>query len=125
MIINDETRRTTMMSESESAPPPAPPEGEQGGTATVTRPRPTRPKVDRMPPWKVLLHNDDVHEILFVVETVLKLTPLKRQDAVLRTLEAHESGLAMLLATHREHAELLEEQFTSAGLTVTIEPDDS
>ncbi|MCH7572875.1 MAG: hypothetical protein IH891_08175 [Planctomycetes bacterium] len=37
-------------------------------------------------------------------------------------LEAHKSGLALLLSTHREHAELLQEQFTSKRLTVTIQP---
>ncbi len=40
-----------------------------------------------------------------------------------RTLEAHETGVAMLLVTNREHAELLAEQFASKSLTVTIEPD--
>lgn len=29
----------------------------------------------------------------------------------------------MLMATHREYAELLQEQFASKGLIVTIEPD--
>jgi ATP-dependent Clp protease adapter protein ClpS len=37
-------------------------------------------------------------------------------------LEAHKRGLALLVSTHREHAELLQEQFTSKKLTVTIEP---
>jgi ATP-dependent Clp protease adapter protein ClpS len=39
-----------------------------------------------------------------------------------RTVEAHESGVALLIVTHRERAELIQEQFQTRGLTVTIEP---
>jgi ATP-dependent Clp protease adapter protein ClpS len=95
------------------------------GTVTVEQAetRPAPPKLDRMPPWKVLLYNDDVNDVQYVVETILELTSLNRQMAVQRMLEAHTRGLTLLLATHREHAELLEEQFASKRLTVTIEPD--
>ncbi len=95
------------------------------GTATLTRPRtrPAPPKVDRMPQWKVLLHNDDINEIGYVVEAIVELTCLNPLQALLQTLEADRSGLALILSTHRERAELLQEQFTSKRLTVTIEPD--
>jgi ATP-dependent Clp protease adaptor protein ClpS len=75
-----------------------------------------------LPPWKVLLHNDDKNDVLFVVDTIVELTPLKKQDAEIRTVEAHNSGVSLLLTTHKERAELYQEQFTSKGLTVTIEP---
>lgn len=103
-------------SEHQAASPP-------DGTATITTPRPAPPRVDRLPPWRVLLHNDDVNDFEFVIATVIELTALAPEEAVVRTLEAHESGLALLLCTHREHAELLQEQFTSKRLTVTIEPE--
>jgi ATP-dependent Clp protease adapter protein ClpS len=51
------------------------------------------------------------------------LTTLSPEDAIVRTIEAHESGLALLLVTHRERAELYVEQFHSRSLTVTIEPE--
>jgi ATP-dependent Clp protease adaptor protein ClpS len=92
-------------------------------TMTLERTRPAPARVDRMPPWKVLLHNDDVNEMESVVETIVELTPLKEQEALLCMIEAHKTGVALLLATHREHAELLQEQFASKRLTVTIEPD--
>lgn len=76
-----------------------------------------------MPPWNVLLHNDDVNEMGFVVETIVELTTLTPQTALVRMLEAHRKGLALLLSTHREYAELLQEQFASKGMQVTIEPD--
>lgn len=75
-----------------------------------------------LPPWKVLLHNDDKNEMMFVVFTVVELTTLGEQDAKQRTLEAHKTGVALLLVTHKERAELYQEQFKSKGLTVTIEP---
>ena len=80
--------------------------------------RPPQP----MPPWKVLLHNDDKNDIGFVVKTIMELTPLDENEAKERTDEANESGVALLLTTHKERAELYQEQFTSKGLTVTIEP---
>ena len=93
--------------------------------ATATRPETTPAKSPpaQLPKWKVLLHNDDKNEMLFVIQSIVELTPLNRQDAMNRMLEAHDSGLALLLTTHKERAELYQEQFQSKGLTVTIEPE--
>jgi ATP-dependent Clp protease adapter protein ClpS len=95
------------------------------GTAVAvrTRPKPAPPRVDRMPLWKVLLHNDHVNEFGYVVETIIELVKVNPRQALLQTVEAHKRGVALLLATHREHAELLVEQFATKRLTVTIEPD--
>lgn len=89
----------------------------RGATAVRTAP----PVVDRLPQWKVLLHNDEVNDMGYVVETITTLTSLNRHAAFRRMLEAHSSRVALLLLTHREHAELLQEQFGSKKLTVTIE----
>ena len=80
-----------------------------------------RPK--QLPPFKVLLHNDDVHTFESVIAAILKLTTLQPQEAILRTLEAHETGVALLLVTHKERAELYQDQFATFQITVTIEPD--
>jgi ATP-dependent Clp protease adaptor protein ClpS len=96
---------------------------DEGGVAVQTRPQPAKPETDRMPPWRVLLHNDDVNTFEDVVDTILELTRLSDMEAIERMLEAHLKGVSLLLMTHREHAELLHEQFTSKCLTVTIEPD--
>lgn len=102
--------------------------GEKGSAATKTKPKKSRKKSPAkkppqpLPPWKVLLHNDDVNAVDFVVQTIVVLTPLNLEDAVQRTLEAHKSGVALLLTTHKERAELYRDQFMSKGLTVTIEP---
>jgi ATP-dependent Clp protease adaptor protein ClpS len=99
-----------------------------GGGAAVAKPKsarkasPKKKPPQPLPPWKVLLHNDDKNAFEFVIKTICELTPLVEQDALLRTKEAHETGVALLLTTHRERAELYQEQFQTKGLVTTIEP---
>jgi ATP-dependent Clp protease adaptor protein ClpS len=100
---------------------------ESGGTATAKPKKARKPKSKQkppgmLPPWKVLLHNDDKNSVPHVIMSIIELTPLNEQDAKLRTLEAHETGVSLLLVTHKERAELYHDQFQSKGLTVTIEP---
>lgn len=89
----------------------------------------TKPTIEQdqktrwLPPFRVILHNDDVNTVDHVVRTIVKLTPLNTEEAVARTLEAHETGSSMLLVTHKERAELYVEQFASCKLNVTCEPD--
>jgi ATP-dependent Clp protease adapter protein ClpS len=99
----------------------------KSGTATAKPKRasktaPKRKPPQMLPPWKVLLHNDDKNDVEFVISTIVELTTLNKDAAKLRTLEAHETGVALLLTTHKERAELYKDQFDSKGLTVTIEP---
>jgi ATP-dependent Clp protease adaptor protein ClpS len=88
----------------------------------------TRPEVDRqtrlLPPFRVMLHNDDVNTFEHVITAILKLTPLNEQEAIEKTIEAHETGASLLLVTSKERAELYVEQFASLSLTVTCEPDE-
>ena len=81
------------------------------------------PAAKLLPPFKVLLHNDNVNEFIYVVATIVELTPLTAEEAFVRTLEAHENRVSLLLVTHKERAELYCEQFASRRLTVTTEPD--
>jgi len=84
--------------------------------------KPTPPKAGKLPPYKVLLHNDDHNAMDHVVESIFALTPLKEYEAIRKMYEAHQRGLTLLLTTHKERAELYRDQFKSKGLTVTIEP---
>lgn len=98
----------------------------EGGTATVEPPKvkPKKRPPGLMPQWKVLLHNDDKNTIDYVIHSLVELTPLTVNEAIQRTQEAHKQKLALILVTHKERAELYQEQLTSKGLTVTIEPDE-
>lgn len=80
-------------------------------------------QTQQLPPYRVVLHNDDVNTFDHVILAILRLTPLEGEEAVARTLEAHETGASVLLVTHQERAELYCEQFASVSLTVTCEPD--
>ena len=106
----------------------ASPETGDGGVATLAPPRerkaPDKGKPKQLPPYKVLLHNDDVNTFEHVIASILSLTALEFETAVERTIEAHKTGVALLLITHRERAELYMDQFTSLSITVTIEPDE-
>ena len=104
------------------------PDVQQGGQdpsdgAVTVEEQAAPPITQQLPPFKVLLHNDDVNDFEHVIGAVMRLTPLGMEDAILRTIEAHESGVALLLVTHQERAELYCEQFASCSLTVTTEPD--
>ena len=98
---------------------PAPP----AVTSTDTRSQPASPQTRPLPPWKVLLHNDDVNEMEYVVRTIISLTTIQETSAIEKVQEAHQAGLSLLLTTHQERAELFQQQFQSANLTVTIEPE--
>jgi ATP-dependent Clp protease adaptor protein ClpS len=101
--------------------------GGGAGTATAkpkgaTKKAPKQKPPGMLPPWKVLLHNDDKNSMPYVISSIMELTPLNQQDAEQRMMEAHKTGVALLLVTHKERAELYKDQFQSKGLTVTIEP---
>lgn len=106
----------------ENPPAPAEPAPSAPGPSAATLPKPSRPILDQLPPYRVLLHNDDVNSFDFVIDSIVELTPLDIARAVEASLEADKTGVALLLVTHQERAELYLEQFTSKQLTVTIEP---
>lgn len=109
--------------ESEQVPAPVEDSGSEAAVAVVKKPvRPQR-KPRKLPPYKVLLHNDEVNTFEHVILSIVKLTTLEPQQAIIKTLEAHETGVTLLLVTHKERAELYIEQFATFQLTVTIEPD--
>lgn len=92
--------------------------------APKQKPAKTPPKTYQLPPYKVLMHNDDVNDMEHVIRCIVRLTTLNVESAIERMLEAHQTGVALLLVTHKERAELYVEQFATFKLTVTIEPDE-
>ena len=104
-----------------TAEPPVKPKAKTK-SAGKTKPKP--PKRRDLPPWKVLLHNDNKNTFDHVILSIIELTPLKELDAIKATEEAHRTGVALLLVTHRERAELFVDQFQTKKLKVSIEPDE-
>lgn len=77
------------------------------------------------PPWKVLLHNDDVNTMEHVVYALTVAVPgLPAERAVRIMLEAHYHGLALVTVCPLETAEYYRDRLLSFSLTSTIEPAD-
>ena len=96
------------------------------GTETKVRPStPTRVDPRLAPNWRVLLHNDDVHDMLYVIQSLLKAVPgLKIEDATRIMLEAHFKGKGLVRVCTREEAEYYQDRIQSFGLDCSIEPAD-
>jgi ATP-dependent Clp protease adaptor protein ClpS len=103
----------------------------------VTSPR-TKPREDtktrRVPPYHVVLANDDHHSMEFVVDVLRKVFGIAMERATQFMLEAHTTGRAVIWTGPREVAELKAEQVETfhevrkpddkdlGPLTCTVEP---
>ena len=91
-----------------------------GGTAVVEKEVVTLRKTS--PRYKVLLHNDPVNTMEYVVMTLRQVVPkLSEQDAIAIMLEAHNTGIGLVIVCDLEPAEFYSETLKSKGLTSTIE----
>lgn len=76
------------------------------------------------PRYKVLLHNDPVNTMEYVVSTLQQVVPqLSEQDAMAVMLEAHNSGVGLVIVCDLEPAEFYCETLNAKGLTSTLEPE--
>jgi ATP-dependent Clp protease adaptor protein ClpS len=66
-----------------------------------------------LPPYHVILENDDHHSFEFVVEVLRKALGYTEQKAFLLTSEAHLKGRAVVWTGSKEVAELKAEQIQS------------
>ena len=74
------------------------------------------------PRYKVLLHNDPVNSMDFVVNSLREVVPqLSEQDAMEIMLEAHNTGVGLVIICDLEPAEFYSEALKAKGLTSTIE----
>ena len=91
-----------------------------GDTAVIDR------EVQRVrklsPNYKVLLHNDPVNTMDYVVDTLRQIVPqLSEQDAMNIMLETHNTGIGLVITCDLEPAEFYSESLKAKGLTSTIE----
>jgi ATP-dependent Clp protease adaptor protein ClpS len=76
----------------------------------------TRPKVRertrtrRVPPYNVILENDDYHSFEFVIDVLRKALGCSEERAFLLTQQAHLTGRAVVWTGPKEVAELKAEQ---------------
>jgi ATP-dependent Clp protease adaptor protein ClpS len=89
----------------------------------------TRPDVDTdverrqylLPPYAVVLHNDDVHAMVEVVQALRRSVPgMSAVKAARIMLEAHNSGQAVVIVCPLEQAEYYQQRLQTYKLTVSI-----
>ena len=85
-------------------------------------------EVQVAPPWRVILHNDDVTTMDFVVHLLVTLFAKPHPEALALMLLVHHTGLATVTVCPQERAELYVEQVRSLAraqgfpLVATAEP---
>ena len=89
--------------------------------AVETRREHAPDRVDALPPFHVILHNDDVNSMEHVVDALVTVTPVKRAPAVEIMLVAHNRGRSIVTTAHRELAELYRDRLRARRLSATIE----
>src|SRR4051812_30802061 len=99
------------MAEKESPTPPS----ESGGAATVAKAKPSkkadpRNQTDRLPPYNVVLLDDDHHTYEYVIEMLSKIFGFDKLKAFKLAEEVDTKGRVILLTTHKERAELKRDQ---------------
>ena len=105
------------------------PGGEQGGQGTQTAeqtkvaPRKAaRPKhkPKNLPPYNVVLLDDDDHTYDYVIEMLGKVFGHPRPKAFQMAREVDSSGRVIVLTTHKERAELKRDQILGYGPDVRM-----
>ncbi|MCR4415470.1 MAG: ATP-dependent Clp protease adaptor ClpS [Thermoguttaceae bacterium] len=103
-------------------------------TRKAKRPSPSEQEPKRLPPYAVVVFNDDEHTFAYVVETFMKVFGYTAQKSWLLALAIHHAGKGIVWSGPKEVAELKRDQIRSAGpdfyatrrvdfpLGVTIEP---
>ena len=79
----------------------------------------------KSPKYKVLLHNDPVNSMEYVTISLREVVPqLSEQDAIAIMLEAHNTGVGLVIICDLEPAEFYSESLKSKGISSSIEKED-
>ena len=73
-------------------------------------------------PYKVILHNDDSHNMDEVAIQIIKAIHCTPEQALNIMMEAHSSGTAVVITCSKERCELVAEILEEIKLTVDIIP---
>ena len=77
-----------------------------------------------LPPYNVILFNDEYNSMDYVVAVLLHtINTLTQAEAEQIMLTAHLMGSAIVITCPRETAEFYQERILSYGLTATIAPE--
>ena len=91
-------------------------------TATVAEPGTTsRSETETLPPYHVVLLNDDDHSVDYVIRMLKDLFGYSREKGAEIAKEVHTSRRAIVATTNLEEAEMKREQIHSFGPDPMIE----
>lgn len=104
--------------------------------ATVSKPAPkerTKPRTQQLPPFNVILLNDDDHTYEYVILMLRRIFGHPETRGMQLAKQVDSSGRAIVLTTHKELAELKRDQIHAFGadprlaasrgsMSATIEP---
>lgn len=79
------------------------------------RKRSTQTQSKLLPPFAVILHNDDFNTFDFVIAVLQKVFHYPLEKCVAMMLEAHHTGRSIVWSGSKELAELKAEQIRSCG----------
>lgn len=78
-----------------------------------------------LPPYKVVVHDNDYNTVEEVTRVLLKAVPgMTRDRAVALTLEIHHTGAAVPYVGPKEHAEAVASVIRTIGIKVSVERDE-
>jgi len=72
-------------------------------------------------PWKVIVWDDPVNLMNYVVYVFQTLFGMSKEEATQRMLEVHHQGRSLVATTGREDAEIYVDKLHSYGLQATME----
>lgn len=95
----------------------------------MSNPKPTAaPQADTRPAherrWKVVVHNDPVNLMGYVVLVFRRVLGMNRQDATRHMMEVHQLGSSVVWAGSREPAEHRVHELQTWHLRASLDPDD-
>jgi ATP-dependent Clp protease adaptor protein ClpS len=91
------------------------PVGEPEASVAVAVEEQQETRTKKLPPYNVVILNDEEHTFQYVIELLTKLFAHPRRTAEALTWEIHNRGRAVVYTTHKEKAELKRDQVLSYG----------
>ena len=96
----------------------------KNSNSSVLEKKPSELK-NKSPKYKVLLHNDPVNSMEYVTISLRQVVPqLSEQDAISIMLEAHNTGVGLVIICDLEPAEFYSESLKAKGISSSIERED-
>jgi len=95
----------------------------RGGTQTQEQPQ-TKVVPKLAPPWNVVVHDDPVTTMLYVVRSFMEIFSYSREHAHQLMMEVHTSGRSIVWTGDREQAELFVHKLHGKHLLAHLEQGD-